>query len=512
MGLDAPPAELKHLRPSHSELQPHQHAFEQPTLSNQTYQTQYNGKGTQHVLVILVQFANQNPIGTTPTDWANYFFGATDSVRHYYTEVSYNQLDLAPATENSGAANDGIVGWVTLPYAHPNTTSVNDTLRKIAKDAIAAADPFVDFASFDANGDGFIQSSELHIALVYAGYEGSYSGSTALACGNQIWGHRANLAEVVKVDNVTVLSSQGSGGYAALGEWHCVVNNAPGHQATLGVMVHEMGHDLGLPDLYDIEPTGNPSSYGVGNWAAMGTGSWNFAPGAFFGSSPAYHDPFSKSYLGWITPTQIISPQAAFLIQPVATTPQVLQLRDNPGGIDWTFRTQSGSGEYFLVENRQKLGYDAGLPGCGLLIWHIDEAVTFTNFANATDSHRLVDLEEADGRNDLDNKINAGDVGDPFTSTARFFGQFSKPSSVLYSGQSSGITVTNIIPETTGCPTRLTLATQALAQSAELGMRVDLQSPNLNPIATATSAPLPTQTPGPTASLLPRTYLPLVVR
>ena len=528
VGIDAPTSLIKHLRPTHSEMQPHQHETLSPASPNQT---RYNGIGTQPILAILVQFTNQAPIGTTSADWAKFFFGAGSSVRQYYKETSYNQLDLAPAADSSGEANDGIVGWVTLPYAHPNLSSVNDTMRKVAKDAIAAADPFVNFASFDADGDGFIQSSELHIVLIFAGYEGSYSGSPALACGNQMWAHRANLGEVVKADNVTLLNATGKGGYAAAGEWHCSSNNGPGHPATLGPIVHELGHDLGLPDLYDIEPAGNPSSYGVGNWAGMGTGTWNFTAGNFYGTSPAYHDPFSKSYLGWITPTQLINAQAGLLIAPAATTPQVVQLRDNPNGVDWEFRYLSGSGEYFLVENRHRLGFDAGLPGCGLLIWHIDEGVTYTNFANATDSHRLVDLEEADGRNDLDNKANAGDAGDAFTSTVRFFGQFSKPSSVLYSGQSSGITITNIVPESVGCASNASRLSElrAPAQIKGMGMRADILPSNLGALPTATpvATTIPTLTPtpiviatlvlpqstlAPSVDLLPRAYLPVVAR
>src|SRR3712207_7293034 len=56
--------------------------------------------------------------------------------------------------------------------------------------------------------------------------------------------------------------------------------------------------------------------------------------------------------------------------------------------------------EYFLVENRQHVGYDAALPGCGLLVWHIDETRTSSNSANADEKLKLVDLEEADGRSE----------------------------------------------------------------------------------------------------------------
>ncbi len=63
--------------------------------------------------------------------------------------------------------------------------------------------------------------------------------------------------------------------------------------------------------------------------------------------------------------------------------PAAYLLRPNPSGVDWLFYSHSGTGEFFLVENRQNnsgAGYDDGLPGCGLLIWHIDESVTYYQF------------------------------------------------------------------------------------------------------------------------------------
>ena len=54
---------------------------------------------------------------------------------------------------------------------------------------------------------------------------------------------------------------------------------------------------------------------------------------------------------------------AGVLLQQAETNQRAVLLRDNPGGVDWVFGSHSGSGEYFLLENRQKVGYDAGLRG-----------------------------------------------------------------------------------------------------------------------------------------------------
>ena len=127
----------------------------------------------------------------------------------------------------------------------------------------------------------------------------------------------------------------------------------------------------------------------------------------------------------------------------------VVVVPTNPNFVDWRFNDKSGTGEYFMIENRQQTGYDSELPGCGLLIWHIDEAVTSTNAANANEAHPLVDLLQADGKNDLDKKTNRGDDGDPYPGSSkneRFFAG-STPSSNFYA-LPSYISITDISP---GC-------------------------------------------------------------
>ena len=121
-------------------------------------------------------------------------------------------------------------------------------------------------------------------------------------------------------------------------------------------------------------------------------------------------------------------------------------LRPNPGGVDWSFYSHSGTGEFFLVENRQQALYDTGLKGCGLLIWHIDESVIFDNHANADETHALVWLEQADGLNELAGVGDRGDAGDPWpgvgTGAPQYnFNSSTNPNSNLYSGLASAVAV-----------------------------------------------------------------------
>jgi M6 family metalloprotease-like protein len=113
-------------------------------------------------------------------------------------------------------------------------------------------------------------------------------------------------------------------------------------------MVHEIGHDIGWPDLYDTWPEGGGDSYGVGAWSVMGNGSWNYTGANPLGSSPSLPDAFSRVYQGWVSPT-VVSGSLPVSIDAAATTPEVFQLLPNPDGVDWSFYGESGVGEYFLV-------------------------------------------------------------------------------------------------------------------------------------------------------------------
>ena len=110
----------------------------------------------------------------------------------------------------------------------------------------------------------------------------------------------------------------------------------------------------------------------------MSLGSWNGAPA---GSSPAHMSAWSLLRLGWVTPTDVTTAQVGAAIDSIETSGKVFRL-SLPGT----------TSEYFLIENRQPIGFDAALLGTGLLIWHVDDSQT----SNDQDNHRLLDLEEAD--------------------------------------------------------------------------------------------------------------------
>jgi len=71
--------------------------------------------------------------------------------------------------------------------------------------------------------------------------------------------------------------------------------------ATIGTLTHELGHNIGLPDLYDRDG----SSQGAGTHCLMASGSWANAPGEYPGASPTHLCAWSKIQMGFLTPTVI---------------------------------------------------------------------------------------------------------------------------------------------------------------------------------------------------------------
>jgi hypothetical protein len=171
----------------------------------------------------------------------------------------------------------------------------------------------------------------------------------------------------------------------------------------IGVICHEMGHFFGLPDLYDY----SGETDGLGDWCLMAGGAWNGSSG----HRPAHLSAWAKCFLGFASPFQMHS-QSGVSLPNVEQNPVVGLLRD--GMTD---------GQYFLIENRAKRGFDddaAIYPG--LLIYHVD--TRYENNDLSTWPHPLVKIEEADGNNSLGGKTAGSEAGDVWTSTSGLAGGF----------------------------------------------------------------------------------------
>ena len=413
--------------------------FKRGNLMESTLPHLYNSSYTQdikpimdferNILVILVEFQDRE-LSYGEEKWQDLFFSDRGkSVKSYYKEVSGGKLNFNAAKENYGQANDGIVK-VKLDRNHPNFKEDfggEDGPRELVREALIASDTYVDYSVFDENKDRYISKEELNIILVVAGYDSSVSYDKSPG----IWAHSWSLpSSSLELDGIKDLAGINCG-YTMQGEMHY------DHQATLGVFCHEIGHILGLPDLYDTDY----SSQGVGIHSLMGSGGWGKVKGESSGETPTHLDAWSKVKLGLINPKTILNNGE-------------YSLRDFSYGGDILKIPTDTIGEYFLVENRQFKGFDRGLSDSvksgGIAIWHIDDNVVRAknsyNTVNDDENHKGVDLEEADeaivGRRNLDQPFLFDKIDSYFR--AGFVSKFNKdtlPNSRLYSGKESNVSI-----------------------------------------------------------------------
>jgi immune inhibitor A len=380
-----------------------------------------SNKTIQPVLLVRVSFTDQD-FTYSRSEFQNLMFSSdpdASSVARYYLENSYQQFHIQPAQESQGIANDGIID-VLVPYAHPNFGEDYGTRSQaLVRDALTSVDLYLNLKAFDSNGDAEISASELAIVFMIAGYENAYGGSSAPE--PRVWAHKSNLTGV-SLDDVKLSN------FAMFGEQH------QNHLATIGIISHEMGHLLfALPDLYDRQGDSN----GIGSWGLMGLGSWN-ARGGHSGTSPAHMMAWSKEKAGFLQPEDIMGDKFEFDLGSVTLAPEVMRVWLDP------FR----HGEHFLLEYRKHAKLDRALPGEGLLISHIDDWVGYgiSGSQNDVAEHKLVDIEEADGFDDLDQLENRGDRLDVYNNFygQDYFGSSSLPASIDYQGNASGVEISNI--------------------------------------------------------------------
>jgi M6 family metalloprotease-like protein len=381
-------------------------AFRSRALASQGYDTLpapppawQNGlssTGTQKILAVCIDFPDY-PSTIASSAIQSRLDGAAnpsdssfplESLRAYYQRSSYGKLDLRTDT----------YGWYRSAVPRAQIAMTSASRENLIAAALRSYDAQgVDFSQYDSNHDGKID----YLMVYWTGPSGAWS---SFWWGYYTWWGSTSLV----LDGVRPASYSW--------QWPSA--------ASQSTSIHETGHALGLPDLYDYDAKVGPNN-GVGDFDMMDSAGHD-------------HNAFSKWMLGWSTPVFVNSALRdtqlrtaaesgdSLVVMPAATAAKMFS-------------------ECFVVENRQRSGNDSRMAtNPGLTVWHVDARLSGGDFAwdNSFTAHKYIAVEQADGLGGIESG-SAFHAGDTWT-VGKAFGPMSTPTSSRYDGTKTGVTVDSI--------------------------------------------------------------------
>lgn len=298
--------------------------------------------GDRRQLVVLTEFADKGFLGDsaqTISQWNKIFntqYLSEDSfygsLYDYFIDQSYGQFRIT--FDLQYLAVDSMIKY--------HSTKIDDeNSRFLVQDVVQLLENKIDdWAPYDWDSDGYVDQ----LVIIYAG-KGQQDGGN----DSTIWAHQWWMSEHTDSKPLKVQSADKE---YFIDTYCCTQElSGKGDYGSFGTLCHEFSHCFGLPDFY------NGSTWIVGSWDLMDSG--NFNGGGF---RPCGYSAFERAFMGWLTPEELTGKELAVVgLPPLSTQPKAYIVR-NDGHPD----------EYYVIENRQKIGWDEKLPGSGILIFHVD--------------------------------------------------------------------------------------------------------------------------------------------
>ena len=349
-------------------------------------------------MVVLMRFKDHDETTHKPKEGYEFFLNSLGADKDYAPSGTVRSYFLS----ESGLKFDfksQIHGWVEVDYSEKEAaggcsglTTCQNKFRNAIYDALVKTQGEMDFTGMDVDGDGYIDS----MTIIHSGYgaEQQMEGHD-----DMIWSHRSNLPVSLRLTdkNGVTLKVFTYNANPALNYNNDIVR--------LGLVVHELGHQLGLPDLYDYDD----SSLGVGIFSVMGN-AW----GSSNGLIPGHFDAQSRIELGWV--------------KPIVFQRETVPNAKLPIGGVFKLQGELPDNEYYLVEHRRHNRMSNMYFGENyILIWHVDLNVDL----NQDENHPRVRLVQADAEPFL-NQDNSEEISDVFGVGSQF-SIYSSPKAFSYS-------------------------------------------------------------------------------
>lgn len=277
--------------------------------------------------------------------------GYTGSVRDYFMDQSMGAF--VPTFD------------VYSVNVNKSLSSYTNYDHKLVTDAITAVkNKYANFDAsvYDSDDDGVVDA----VGIYFSGTDDSDVGGYQY---DLKWNGVHNFSVGGRAFDTYFLLSQGSYPYAST--------------------IHEFSHSLGLVDHYCVYSSECSSDYskspyqapGIHAWDVMGVGMYNND-----GKTPPNYSAFERNFMGWLE-------------YDILESGDQVTIMENLGQSNSAYKVPvpNSNDEWFVVENRQQVKWDAKLPNHGILIWHIDfnQTAWEGDAMNDDPAHQRVDVVEA---------------------------------------------------------------------------------------------------------------------
>tara|TARA_Y100001934_G_scaffold283513_1_gene403886 strand:- start:13106 stop:14806 length:1701 start_codon:yes stop_codon:yes gene_type:complete len=264
----------------------------------------------------------------------------------------------SPGTRDSGLDGRGVEGLV--------------------EESVKALLSGVNLSKWDFNDDGLVD----RILILHSG-----SAQESGASSDSIWSHFSELQNPIE-----------------MGEWTIGHYTISSLDSGMGTVVHEMLHQMGALDLYDVHSELPSNTWnGLGDWDIMASGNWNDN-----GRTPSMPGSATLDLIGASGVIEVDTTiDATYEISPISSTlggTRILSLETAPG-------------ERVLISLRSNMGFDSALPGHGILVEYQDlnNGNSADNTVNHDPNNAWARIIEADGDDALLRNRDSGSEGDTFS-------------------------------------------------------------------------------------------------
>ena len=355
--------------------------------------------GSIKVLVIFIYFKDhRNRVRPPMSDYDILFnsrepdssIAPTGSVYDYFRKNSRGKLDLD--------FHMSPVGWVEAADTETSCADGNRGRTRYFQQCFKPAlerleelhkDPSSDFNwyDFDTDFDGEIDS----LVVVHSGYGAALGGrdEDGTPQDGRIQSHATSTAIPKAFTSAETRIQTGN---------HIVITGYRGTDgqriARLNIAIHEFTHTFGIPDLYDIDGVG----YGAGGFDSMAF-PYGHTMTLAGSQTPGHFSSWTKTQLGWMNPVEIVS-------DGTYSGGNLFETYDA-----YKISSTFPNNQYILIEFRPSIFWDVKNNGGGIVIWCINNNIQ----ANTRNGYQF-SVIQADGKLDLENKVNRGDAGDFWTS------------------------------------------------------------------------------------------------